>query len=182
MTEQAKAQSTGPDPAELARAYKVGPGPSGSDFDFFLGEWDARVTRYAPDGSVLLKHEASWSSQSLFGGRMIEDRFVPRVDGVDAGAVITLRTFCTETAQWEMVYLWAQQPIPMMTNFVGNRIDGEMRLSGEQRRPDGELVQTRIRFFEISSDSFSWEHTDSFDDGDTWHVHTAMMLKRRVEA
>ena len=77
MTAESKAPSAGPDPIELARAYKVGPGPSGSDFDFFLGHWDARVTRSAPDGSVLLKHEASWSAQSLFDGRMIEDRFTP---------------------------------------------------------------------------------------------------------
>jgi hypothetical protein len=182
MTKESEVQKTGRDLTEIARAYMAGPGPNGRDFDFILGDWEANVTRYAPDGSVLLKHEASWSAQSLFDGRMIEDRFVPRVDGVDAGAVITLRTYCVETARWEMVFLWALQPIPGMTNFVGNRVDGEMHLSGQQQRPDGQVVLSRIRFFEITSDSFSWEHIDSFDDGDTWHAHTAMTLQRRSAA
>jgi hypothetical protein len=182
MTTKSETHRTGPDPTEIARAYMTGSGPSGSDFDFFLGDWEANATHYAPDGSVLLKNEGSWSAQSLFGSGMIEDRFVPRVDGVDAGAVITLRTYCVATAQWEMVFLWAQQPIPGMTNFVGNRVDDEIHLSGQQQRPDGQVVLSRIRFFEITSDSFTWEHIDSFDDGDTWHAHTAMTLQRRSAA
>jgi hypothetical protein len=91
-------------------------------------------------------------------------------------------TYCVETARWEMVFLWALQPIPGMTNFVGNRVDDEIHLSGQQQRPDGQVVLSRIRFFEITSDSFSWEHIDSFDDGDTWHAHTAMTLQRRSAA
>ncbi len=182
MTKESEIDKTGRDLTEIARAYTAGPGPSGSDFDFFLGDWEANVTRYAPDGSVLQKYEGSFSAQSLFGGRMIEDRFVPRVDGIDAGAVITLRTYCVATAQWEMVILWAQQPIPDWTNFVGNRVDGEMHLSAQHQGPDGQVVLSRIRFYEITSDSFSWDHRSSFDDGDTWHVHTVMTVRRSSAA
>jgi hypothetical protein len=178
MTTKREAHRTGPDPAEIARAYMAGPGPSGNDFDFFLGDWEANATHYAPDRSVLLKNQGSWSAQSLFGSGMIEDRFVPRVDGVDAGAVITLRTYCVATAQWEMVFLWAQQPVPDMTNFVGRRVDGEMHLSAQQLGPDGQVILSRIRFYEITSNSFSWEHGTSSDDGATWHVHTVMTLRR----
>ncbi len=171
-----------PDPAELASAYKAGPGPQGSDFDFFIGEWDAKVIRYTPDGKVLKRHETRWSAQSLFGGRMIEDRFVQSVDGEDTGAVITLSTYCVETAQWEMVFLWAQQPIPNMTNFVGNRVGDEMHLTGQHHGPDGQTALSRIRFFDITSDSFLWQHSASFDGGENWHVHTSISAQRRPSA
>jgi hypothetical protein len=182
MTTESKVQKTGPDPTEVARAYMAGPGPIGSDFDFVLGDWEGKVTVYAPDGSVLQKYEGSFSAQSLFDGRMIEDRFVPRVDGIDTGACITLRTYCVATAQWEMVILWAQQPIPDWTNFVGNRVGDEMHLSAQHQGPDGQVVLSRIRFHEITSDSFTWEHRSSFDDGDTWHVHTVMTVRRNSAA
>ncbi|GAA6154926.1 hypothetical protein [Pyruvatibacter sp. HU-CL02332] len=167
------------DPLVIAQAYADGPGPNGSDFDFFLGEWDASVIRYADDGGILLEHEASWTAQSLFDGRMIEDRFVPNTSEGDIGAVVTLRTYCVASQQWEMVFLWAQQPVPGLKNFVGNMIDGEMRLTGEQVVPDGPVVHSRIRFFKITANSLSWEHTMSVDDGETWHPHSLMDLRRR---
>mgnify|MGYP000433198120 FL=1 len=69
---------------------------------------------------------------------MIEDRFVPRTGEGEIGAVITLRTYCVDSEQWEMVFLWAQQPIPSLTNFVGNRIEGEMILTGDHAGPEGQ--------------------------------------------
>jgi len=179
MTEKAVLPKAGNDPLEIARAYAAGPGPSGNDFDFFVGEWEASVVRYAPDGSVLLEHEAHWSAQSLFDGRMIEDRFVPRTGDGEIGAVITLRTYCVDSEQWEMVFLWAQQPIPSLVNFVGNRIEGEMILTGDHAGPEGQAIRSRIRFFEITSGSFSWEHAVSVDGSDPWHVHTAMDARRQ---
>lgn len=149
------------------------------DFDFTLGEWDADVTRYDPDGSVALKAAGRWSARASFGGKVIEDHFVQQVDGVDAAAAFTLRTFCEETGRWEMVYLWAGQPATGVLAFVGRRVDDEMHLNLQALGPDGQVVLSRIRFFDITSESFSWENRTSVDNGATWFTATLLELRRR---
>ncbi len=180
MTEDYKSKASNSDLMKLESAYKAGPGASGGDFDFFLGEWDAKVHRFTPDGSVLERCDANWVVQSLFGGRMIEDRFVQSSEGEETGAVITLRTFCVDTEQWEMVFLWAQQPIPPMTDFIGRRIGDEMHLTGRHKTPTDQNMHSRIRFFNIENDSFSWEHGISIDGGENWYVHTAIQALRKL--
>jgi len=162
-----------------AAAYVEGPGASGSDFDFFVGEWDVHVTYHGADGGVDVEQTGRWSARSLFDGRMIEDCCQTRDEnGVDVAAVVTLRTYCVATAQWEMVFLWAQRPVPTLTSFVGNRVDGEMRLTAQQLTPDGSVIPARIRFYEITKDSFLWESCLSFDGGATWRVQMAIKARR----
>lgn len=151
------------------------------DFDFTLGEWDADVTRYDPDGSVALQAEGRWSARASFGGKVIEDHFVQRVDGVDNAAAFTLRTYCEETGRWEMVYLWAGQPATGVLAFVGARVDGEMHLTLQALGPDGRVVLSRIRFFDVTSESFSWENRMSVDNGATWFRGISLKLRRRSQ-
>ncbi len=158
-----------------------GPTASPNDFDFMVGEWDADVVRFAPDGSVQQEQVGRWSAQSLFDDRMIEDRFVALADGRFVSAAVTLRTYSPATSQWEMVFLWAEQPVPNMKNFVGRRVGGEMHLTAQQVTPDGKVVENRIRFFDITKDGFSWEHRSSVDRGETWRVNTSIEARRRVD-
>ena len=149
------------------------------DFDFTLGEWDADVTRYDPDGSVALKAEGRWSARASYGGRVIEDNFTQTVDGVDAAAAFTVRTYCEETKRWEMVYLWAGQRATDTIAFTGNRVGDEIHATLHRRGEDDLVVLSRIRFFEISEDGFSWENRSSVDSGVTWFPVTLLKLRRR---
>jgi len=152
---------------------------SQSDFDFTLGEWDADVIHYAADGTVSQELEGSWSAKASFGGKVIEDQFIQRVGGVDDASAFTLRTYCEETQRWEMVFLWAGQPATGLIAFVGNRVDNEMHLNLQQLGPNGLVTLMRIRFFDISSDSFSWENSTSVDNGLTWLPGMSLKLRRR---
>jgi len=152
-------------------------GSSRNDFDFLLGEWDVQITRYAPDGTAT-QREGSWSARSHVGGKIIEDLFVERADEADAAAM-TLRTYCAETQRWEMVYLWADRPASGVSSFVGSRVGDEMHLRMQRRNAEGGVVRSRIRFFEITSDSFSWDHRTSGDNGETWSLATLLTVRRR---
>lgn len=152
---------------------------SQNDFDFTLGEWDADITRYASDGTVTQELEGSWSGRKAFGGKVVEDHLVQRVDGVDDAAAFTLRTYCEQTQRWEMVYLWAGEPATGLIAFVGNRVDNEMHLNLQQVGPDGLVIVVRIRFFDIAENSFSWENSASGDNGATWAPRLSIKLRRQ---
>lgn len=152
---------------------------SKNDFEFSLGEWDADVVRYAPDGSVAVETNGRWSARSSFGGKVIEDNFVQQNEGIDDVAAFTLRTYCEATQRWEMVYLWAGQPATGFMAFVGNRVGDEMHLNLQQTGPGGLLAIAQIRFFDITEDSFSWENQTSLDNGATWHRATLLKLRRK---
>lgn len=149
------------------------------DFDFTLGEWDVDVIRYATDGSVALRTDGSWCARASFGGKVIEDNFIQRVDGVEESAAFTVRTYCEETKRWEMVYLWAGQPATGVLAFVGNRVGDEIHATLQRVGSDGQVVLSRIRFFDVTSDRFSWEHRMSVDNGATWIPMTLLKLRRR---
>ncbi len=149
------------------------------DFDFTLGEWDADITHYEPNGSVAQELKGSWIGKASFGGKVIEDQFIQQVDGIDDASAFTLRTYCEETQQWEMVFLWAGQPATGLVAFVGNRVDDEMHLNVQQLGSNGLATLIRIRFFDITDNSFSWDSKLSVDNGNTWLPRTSLKLRRR---
>lgn len=151
------------------------------DFDFSLGEWEGDVLRYAPDGTVVADTRGSWSSRASLGGRVIEDNFIQHVDGGDDIGAFTVRTYCEETQRWEMVFLWSGQQATGLTAFVGNRVGDEMHLSLQRVGATGVAVISRIRFHEITNDSFTWENQTSMDNGATWFRAMHLKLRRRKE-
>jgi hypothetical protein len=154
---------------------------SQNDFDFMLGNWDGGVTRYAEDGAVTQEAKGTWSAKASFGGKVIEDKFVQQVDGGDDVAAFTLRTWCEATQQWEMVFLWADQPASGVISFVGRRVDEEMHLRVQQIGSDGRVVLARVRFFEITAEGFRWTHHKSNDNGETWYPLAAFEMQRKSD-
>ena len=57
--------------------------------------------------------------------------------------------------------------------------DGEMLLDASGKDPAGNVVKTKIRFFDIEKNSFSWESNVSRDEGKRW-VKTASLRASRV--
>ena len=54
-----------------------------------------------------------------------------------------------------------------------------MLLDVSGKDPAGSMVKTKIRFFNITEHSFSWESNISRDDGKTW-VKTASLIASRA--
>jgi hypothetical protein len=98
-------------PIEGILAYLQGPPKEASQFDFLLGEWNARATRYRPDGSEIGGYAGTWRARHLHDGRLVLDEFTARLDdGSEISYMATLRTFSTATHRWEMTFLIAHQP------------------------------------------------------------------------
>ena len=165
-------------PPEVQR-YLKGPSPESRQFDFLIGDWDVEATRYKEDETPALSYQALWSARSLNDGRMVMDDFKALApNGDPVSSYVTLRTYSGVTKRWEMVGLQALQPsVPM--EWHGVSIDGGMLLDAIASLPNGQRVQTRIRFFEIAADSFSWESSMSFDEGKTWRKTASLKARRK---
>jgi hypothetical protein len=165
-------------PPDVER-YLNGPSLEGRQFDFLIGNWDVSATRYKEDGSLLFQYKASWSAKYLNEGRMILDDFRAYAPtGQEVSSYVTLRTYSEATHRWEMAGLSALQPA-LSAEWYGEFKDGEMLLDASGRDPAGNMVKTKIRFFNIANDSFSWESNVSRDEGKTW-FRTASLLASRA--
>ncbi len=167
-------------PMEAIVAYLKGVPEEMKQFDFFLGEWDTQSVRYRPDGSKIGEYGGTWTARQLNGGRMILDDFracMPN-NGPEFAYMATLRTYSPQTKQWEMTFLVAHQP-QLVTEFRGERKDREMHLRGKGRTADGDDVMARVRFFDITPDSFEWANESSLDGGETWYCDNTISAKRK---
>jgi hypothetical protein len=164
-------------PPEVTRYLKGAP-PEGRQFDFLIGHWDVAATRYGSDGSIVLEYRASWNARHLNDGRMVMDDFKSRApDGREISSYVTLRTYCETTGRWEMAGLAALQPAAN-AQWNGQFKDGEMQLEAKGANPEGKTVLTRIRFFDISQERFSWESRVSVDGGATWMRQASLIATR----
>lgn len=165
-------------PPEVLR-YLKGASSEGQQFDFLIGDWDVAATRYKEDGSPLFQYKASWNAKYLNDGRMIVDDFKAYAPaGQAVSSYVTLRTYSEATHRWEMAGLSALQPAAS-AEWYGELKDGEMLLDASGKDPAGNMVKTKIRFFNIAKNSFSWESKVSRDEGKTW-IKTASLLASRV--
>jgi hypothetical protein len=154
-------------PPEVLRYIKE-PVAESKQFDFLIGDWNVDGIRYKEDGTPLLKYKALWSAVHLNGGRMVMDDFrALGPAGQPVSSFVTLRTYSEVTHRWELAGLQALSP-SMPTEWHGEAKDGEMLLDATARIPTGDTVQTRIRFFNIAAESFSWESSMSMDQGKSW--------------
>jgi len=165
-------------PPEVAR-YLQGAPPESRQFDFLIGDWDVAATRYKEDGSPQFQYKAGWNARYLNEGRMVLDDFKAYAPtGQAISSYVTLRTYCEVTRRWEMAGLAALQPA-VSAQWYGEWKNSQMLLEASGKDPAGNLVHTRIRFFDIASNNFSWESRTSRDEGKTW-IKTASLLASRV--
>jgi len=165
-------------PIEGVLAYRSGVPSEASQFDFLIGEWEARTTRYRPDGSELGGYAGTWRARHLHDARMVLDEFTAFLDDrSEISYMATLRTFSGATGRWEMTFLIAHQP-QLIRSFSGRFEAGEMRLDGEGHTLSGDPVKARVRFFDITPTSFEWENRVSLDGGSTWYRDSAISARR----
>jgi len=158
--------------------YLKDPTVESKQFDFLVGEWNVDGTRYGEDGTPLFTYKALWSAVHLNGGRMIMDDFKALgPTGQPVSSFVTLRTYSEATNRWELAGLQALQP-SMPSEWYGVAKNGEMLLDATGKTPTGGTMKTKIRFFNIEADSFSWESSVSLDQGKTWRKTAELKATR----
>jgi hypothetical protein len=164
-------------PPDVLR-YLKGATAQSRQFDFLIGNWDVVATRFKDDGSVLFQYKAKWDAKCLNAGRMIIDDFKAcGPSGEEVSSFVTLRTYSETTQRWEMQGLAALQPAAAM-EWYGIWQDGEMLLDATGKNAEGKTIKTKIRFFEIKKDRFSWSSKTSRDEGISWVLSASLVAVR----
>jgi len=104
---------------------------------------------------------------------------VGRVAAWSAGGGVTLRAFDEATRQWSIVWLDNRQS-PDFTPLVGAFRDGVGEFYQVIATPDGQPLQVRFTWDNITADAARWQQAFSFDAGVTWDSNWVMEFTRRL--
>jgi hypothetical protein len=142
-----------------------------ADFDYLLGDWE--FTLENRNGKL----HGVWSAAKLPETGQIIDEF--RVLG-DSGRTLfvstSLRAYSATLDRWELVSV--DDGGTGLRNFGTAHRDGnEMRVEQTFGLGTGKSWISRIRYYDIRADHFSWISDRSEDGGKTW-----IMKYQRIEA
>lgn len=169
------------DQAQWLEGYLQGAPEESHQFDFFLGTWNTETRLLNLDGSLLRSNKGLWIAKSVDEGRMIVDElhtYLP--NGAVLEGSITLRTFSPQTLRWEMTFLISMQPL-LVKELVGIYNDGEIQATAKGVDPRGNELLQKVRFYDITANSFEWELTQSWDGGESWYRIMTTSARRRSE-
>ena len=149
----------------LARAQSSAspPPPEASQFDFWIGEWDASWGDKARGTNLITKR---WD-------RVVVEEF----DGSAAMGLLghSVSLFDLTTKQWKQTWVDNQGSY---LDFVGGFADGRMTLSRSFQK-DGKTVHQRMVWRDITPDAFEWDWERSLDGGKTWESQWQIHYTRR---
>ncbi len=142
--------------------------PEASQFDFLVGEWTLDVTSKVPNAPP--RYRGEWYAWKALNGLGIVDEYVNFDDSsrvVYSGT--TLRALNPESRSWTMRYIdqlggrtgrWSEA--------VATKVGDEVRVEQRGPLPNGQVSILKIRYYNISSNHFSWTADLSSDGGTTW--------------
>ncbi len=160
------------------QSYLKGPVPESAQFNFILGEWNTTLAIFDAAGEVVFTGAGFWRGESIDGGRMIMDEYIRYLpDGSQVHGGRTLRTYSIETQRWEMTYLQPMKDL-LIEEFVGRKVGDEIHAETKGLDLSGQMVLAKVRFYDISADSFKWRQDNSFDGGNTWYKGMTIEAER----
>lgn len=152
--------------------YDQEPPAESQQYDFLIGDWDIVAKRYNVfNGSVLSEVSVHQHTEYRNDGRMIVSEWTATspTTGKKVAHGITLTTYSNATKKWQNVYLGSMQPGPV-TGFATERVGDEIHGGGPT---------FRIRFFDITPNSYEWEQRVQIRNGDTWLLERTQSATRR---
>jgi hypothetical protein len=139
-------------------------------FDFWVGEWQATWPGNKP-GEVQHGHN---SIRKVLGDCVVEEQF----DGGEAMGLhgMSVSTYVPTARKWKQTWVDNQGGY---LDFVGEFAGGQMILSRQGRSPQGQEVEQRMVYKNVTPDAFDWSWERSTDGGKTWNVVWPIHYTRR---
>jgi hypothetical protein len=140
-----------------------------SEFDFWLGDWDAE---WGEDG-----HGTNVITKTL-GGCVILENFTDLAPGKGALVGMSVSTYVARESCWKQTWVDNQGSY---LDFKGGMADGKMVLSREMLL-EGKTIQQRMVWYDISPEKFEWNWDRSDDGGETWKTLWHIHYRRKANA
>jgi len=144
--------------------------PEQQQLSFWLGEWDLT---WPGEKEGTVDHGTN-SIQRVLDGCAIEENF-------SGGSAMHLRgrslsIFDTVAGKWKQT--WVDNEGGYL-DFTGEFKDGQMILTREAVRRNGQKVRQRMVFKNITPHELDWSWEASTDGGKTWQVNWPIHYKRK---
>ena len=145
-----------------------------------VGKWDAKIEILDRDGNWNPStHKVEWHWYFILNGNAIQDDWIVEklaADGSDSTFVYgtNIRIFNKDENRWHMG--WIQGDARRLATFTAVNENGKVIMNGEE--DSGRKV--RVTFFDITDNSFEWQHEASIDGGKSWTVDTKIHCLRII--
>lgn len=141
------------------------------DFDYLLGDW-----RFEADSTDHGKYSGFWSAVKLADGQVLDEFRVTDERGATIYVTSSLRNYNTFADRWELV---GADPGSGMQDFgTARKVGNEMHIEQRFGVAAGGTALTRIRYYNIGADRFSWMAERSTDGGKTWAKNNQIEARR----
>lgn len=146
------------------------PQPSAEDlakFDFWVGKWE--LTWEGGKGTNLIEKKLN--------DRVIQENFEATEGNFKGYLGTSISTFNAQDGKWHQA--WADSNGGYI-DLVGI-VDGDTRIfqmTSPRKLPNGTTSISRMRFYNITEDSFDWDWEASTDGGENWQLAWRINYKR----
>ena len=156
-----------------------------TQFDFLIGQWELVATPKV--GGLAAKIHGSpklpgvWKAWKAFDGWGIEDE-LRLMDGSGNPRLLAhaMRMYDGAAKKWSATTLDVYR-----SRFQASSAEwanNEMIIVSKGTDAEGKSTTTRIRFYNIKPNTFSWIQDRSEDDGKTWNEGTLKIEAKRIAA
>ncbi len=163
---------------EILKSDYVGEVPKeSSQYDFFIGEWDIVLNEYDKQGKIKDTAKGIWWAKYLHNKRVLYDDLVI-FDGKGKlyPGYPSLRTYSPKLGKWMSMHM-APLATQASCRNIGTWKNNEMHIDATCQKTKG-VMYSRVRFYNITEDSFDYTWEDS-QDKENWTLYVTFEGQRR---
>ena len=131
------------------------------DFDYLLGDW-----QFTADNKQYGKSNGRWSAVRLATGQILDEYRLVDDKGATFYVTATIRNYDVAHDRWELIGMDDRNGLQDFG--AAQRMGPEMRIEQKFGVSSGSPTIMRIRYYNITANSFSWAGDQSTDNGKTW--------------
>lgn len=139
-------------------------------FDFWVGTWN--LTWKDADGTVA---KGKNHIEKVLDDKVIKENFEAHSGAYEGFVGQSYSVYNSNTGEWKQTWVDNQGGY---LDFTG-KFEGNKRIFiREGVNQEGEPILQRMVFYDITSDSFTWDWEISEDDGETWQLQWKINYER----
>ncbi len=140
-------------------------------FNFWVGEWELSWTDQQGNEGA-----GTNTIEKILDGAVIQENFEATKGRLKGYKGKSVSVYNPQRQSWHQAWVDNQGGYIDMKGSV----DGEKRIfqTGERTLPNGNTIISRMVFYDIKEDSFTWDWESSQDKGETWSLNWRIFYKR----
>ena len=148
--------------SSIAAQTPAPPKPSAEhDFDYLLGDWT-----FVANSKQFGMFNGRWSAVRLATGQLLDEYRIVDDKGGTVYVTATIRNYNAKSGKWELIGMDGSNGLQDFG--TGERVGAEMHIEQRFGVAGGKPNTLRIRYYNITPNSFSWNADQSTDGGKTW--------------